>query len=272
VRNWQVSAADETGDMPKRRRNAKRRTPSQAAADARSEEIAVFLGRALKDARGRSGELQGDLSEKAGVAQSTFSEAEHGKGASFSLAVWVRMCRAVGSDLRAYLDQVSGADQPRDHVHLRNQELIAQSGQAGGWTIRAEAAIDRDPSRTRSADVLLTRPGEHAIFEVIDWFDDVGATLRGWERRVARVGERAIAGMSVAQDGLPRACGCWVVRRTQRNRDLVAAHPAIFRASFPGSARRWLAALTDPATPMPDTPALLWVTVAGDRLIPANLG
>ncbi|MEO6350453.1 MAG: hypothetical protein ABIP53_07360 [Candidatus Limnocylindrales bacterium] len=45
-----------------------------------------------------------------------------------------------------------------------------------------------------------------------------------------------------------------------------------FHARFPGSGHAWLAALGEPTNPMPNDPALLWVTVRGDRLYPARMG
>ena len=64
--------------------------------------------------------------------------------------------------------------------------------------------------------------------------------------------------------------GCWVVRATRRNRSLVAEHGALFRARFPGSASHWLESLRTGRS-MPSEPALLWVTVAGDRLFASRL-
>jgi len=51
---------------------------------------------------------------------------------------------------------------------------------------------------------------------------------------------------------------------------LITAHATLFAARFPGSGVAWLAALTDPTMPVPDQPALLWVSVRGDRVFPAR--
>jgi hypothetical protein len=76
----------------------------------------------------------------------------------------------------------------------------------------------------------------------------------------------------VGDESVPRIGGCWLVRATRRNRQLVGEHRHFFRARFPGSGRAWLAALSDAAVPMPAEPALLWVDVGGTRLFAARLG
>jgi len=145
---------------------------------------------------------------------------------------------------------------------------------AGGWHGLAEEQIDREARSSRFADVLLERPHvqpeEVALMEIIDWFDDVGAPLREWPRRLEAVERRAIARM-VGDQGVPKVGGCWLIRATRRNRELVAAHANIFRNRFPGSGRAWLAALTQTTAAMPDAAALLWVSVDGTRIWPSRL-
>jgi hypothetical protein len=124
------------------------------------------------------------------------------------------------------------------------------------------------------ADVLLYRrrerqPSEYALTELIDWFDDVGAPIRDWNRRLDAVERYAIARMQ-GDESVPVRCGCWVIRATRRNRELLAQHRNFFGARFPGSGRMWLAALTSAEMPMPTEPALLWISVGGDRLLPAR--
>lgn len=146
----------------------------------------------------------------------------------------------------------------------------------GGWRSRAEAPIDRDPARSRSADVLLQRRRgrlvEHLFVDIWDWFEDVGASLRSYERALARVKQDAIAALTpdAEVDGV-RVSGLWVVRATARNRELLTDHRHLFRARFPGSGGRRLKALTDPATPFPQESAWLWVSVSGERLFAACL-
>jgi hypothetical protein len=224
----------------------------------------------LLDARHVSRQPQRSAAAAAGISQAMWSLLERGEGAHATLATWNRAAMGVDTSLAAYLRETSAAHLPRDAVHLRNQELILRTAAPGGWSGLAEAQLDPDPRASRSGDVLLQRRLEFALADVWDWFDDVGAALRSWPRRLDAVERYAIARMAGDQP-LPIVSGCWVVRATRRNKRLVADHCLLFRASFPGSGRAWLAALGDPAMPMPTLPALLWVTVNGERIYPARL-
>jgi hypothetical protein len=220
---------------------------------------------------------QAKAAAAAGISRGEWSGLELGKR---DATLWIvnRAAHAVGGKLRAYVEETSAATLPKDAVHLRNQELVLRTAAPGAWRGQPEATIDRDAGRSRHADVLLERRGtagpgatEYALFEVIDWFEDVGAPTRDWARRLDAVEKRAIARM-VGEEFVPRISGCWLVRATRRNRQLVSEHRHFFRARFPGSGRAWLAALTDTATAMPAQPALLWVDVGGTRIFAARLG
>lgn len=259
--------------MPTRRRTqVKRRTATQVAADEAASAIAQSLGSALKDARATAARSQRAAAELAGMVHSTIAEAEKGKGDDFTLRTWSRLAAAVGITLHAYLKRVSAADQPRDAVHLRVQELLLQTSAPGGWNGTAELAIDDAARGSRSVDVALERATlavpEVAVLEVVDWLDDVGAALRDWTRRLARVDQLATSRLTREVAGgtvLPRVAGCWVLRATERNRGLVRDHGMVFRGRFPGPGAAWLRALGGP-TPMPLDSALLWVSVDGTRL------
>ncbi|MEO6349833.1 MAG: helix-turn-helix transcriptional regulator [Candidatus Limnocylindrales bacterium] len=262
-----------------RKNRAARRTPIQAAADRQSDELAARLGLMLRDARQQRRITQREASERAGLSPSTWSWLEIGRDGRVTLATVNRAAIAVGSSLNVYLKQTSAAGQPRDAVHLRNQELVIRTAAPGLWQALPEELIDREARTSRAADVLLHRaasvlvgqPACYALVEVWDWFDDVGAAAREWGRRLDAVNRYSIARMAT-DSPLPLTSGCWVVRATQRNRRLVNEHSGFFRSRFPGSAQAWLTALTNPAAPMPSQPALLWVTVKGDRIFPSRLG
>ncbi len=270
--------------MPRRKRSLPR-TPRQATADRRSDELAGRLGRSLRDARKAVGLSQLAAADRAGLARSTWSGLEVARDGGVTMATLNRAAMAVRVDLRAYLENASAASQPRDAIHLRHQELIIRTAATGGWNALAEAALDRDARTSRAADVLLERGTEYAIAEVWDWFDDVGAALRDWDRRLDALDRYAIArlnpaagvggpvrsGGSAAPVVLPKVGGCWVVRATRRNRELVSDHRHLFRARFAGSGHAWLESLTTSRS-MPERAALLWVSVDGRRLFPARLG
>ena len=201
---------------------------------------------------------------------------ELGAATSMSLRSWSRVAHVLGADLHAYLAQRSAADAPRDSVHLRTQELVARTAERGAWRSIPEFAIDDAARGTRSLDLWLERQHvsgegvEVAVIEVMDWFDDVGARFRDWDRRLERARQLAIATRTVERDHgpvLPRVSGCWVVRATTRNRELIREHATLFDARFPGSGRRWLDAFAGSAA-MPPEPAIIWVSVDGTRLFP----
>ncbi len=230
----------------------------------------------LKDARQRTSVSQATAARRAGLGASTWSWLEIGRDGRVTLTTLNRAAMAVGVTLNAYLKGASATTQPRDAVHLRHQELVIRTAAPGGWQPLPEELIDREARTSRAVDVLLSRrslgrPTCYAVAEIWDWLADVGAAVRDWSRRLDAVERYAIARM-VGDEPLPRVSGVWVLRATRRNRQLVNDHRAFFRARFPGSGRAWLAALTDPAREVPAQPALLWVSVAGDRLYGSRLG
>jgi transcriptional regulator with XRE-family HTH domain len=223
----------------------------------------------LKDGRTRHGWTQLEAAGKAGVSRTEWSTLELGRRPATFWAV-NRAAHALGSNLSAYLDQVSAADVPRDAVQLRNAELLIVTAKPGGWLSLPEAQLDSDARKSRWVDVLLERrhrhaPTEYCACEIWDWLADVGSATRDFVRRLQALDRYGVARMQ-GDDPVPRVSGFWLLRATKRNRELVAQHQNFFHDRFPGSGRAWLAALADPAAPMPDQPALLWVSVRGDRL------
>jgi transcriptional regulator with XRE-family HTH domain len=225
----------------------------------------------LGDARKAIAATQHEAAGTAGISRGTWSGLEIRGDGRVTLATWNRAAFAVGTRVDVFLKRASATSQPRDAVHLRHQELIIRAAAGGGWRALPEEPIDREARSSRAADVLLQRGTEYALIEVWDWFDDVGGALRDWDRRLSALERYAIARMAV--DGpVPFHGGCWVLRATQRNRQLVHEHRHLFRARFAGSPPAWLAALTTTARPVPDKAALLWVAVGSTRLFPARLG
>jgi hypothetical protein len=138
-------------------------------------------------------------------------------------------------------------------------------------------ALDADLTRSRHADVVLERHNgaararEYCLCEITDWIGDVGAAVRDFSRRLAALDRYAVRHMQ-GDESLPLTAAFWLVRATRRNRQLVADHRHFFHARFPGSGRAWVAALTSRAARLPTEPALLWVSVAGERVFPWRLG
>ena len=215
--------------------------------------------------------------ERAGFSRSEWSGLELGRRLATE-ATLNRAAFAVGGSLDAWIKQTSAADQPKDAVHLRHQELIIRLSIGGAWRALPEELIDRDARTSRAADVLLHRRSnvdgvnEYAFWDVWDWFDDVGGPVRDFGRRLEAVDRYATARMRGDDAQLPRIGGCFVVRATNRNRGLISDHRHFFAARFPGSGHQWLTALTDTGAPMPREPALVWVAANGEQLFPSRLG
>ena len=251
-----------------RRNRQQRRTAAQAAADRAADETVGRVGSMLKDARRAGGWTIEQAAGRAGIATSTWSRLEVGADGRTTFATMNRAASAVGRPLHAYLERASAADQPRDIVHLRNQELVIRTASGGEWRPLPEQLIDFDARTSRAADALLCRARDYALVEIWDWFADVGSAARDWPRRLDAVERYAIARMR--DDTLPRVSGVWIVRATRRNRELLRGHEHFFRALLPGSSVGWLRALGDQHATMPQQPGLLWVSVRGERLYPVR--
>lgn len=231
----------------------------------RSLEIMRRLGVGLRAARTRAGLRQRDVADLAGISQSFFSRIERGVVTSVSIETVAACCEAVGHRLAAFVELAPGATAPRDMEHLRRQRLVLDIASRGAWHGTPEAAVPGDGPHPRSIDVLLRRPvrREIAVVEIIDMLADVGDAVRNLEAKVAAI--------SAAEPGV-RVSGLLLVRRTARNRHVVAELRSIFAARYPASSAAWLRALEDPAAPMPDAGGFAWTSVAGDRLVAARLG
>ena len=185
--------------------------------------------------RGRLSQRQ--LGELVGLSQPEINRLEAGRGANAGLDTWAACGAALGMQLAAFLEQASGADQPRDLEHLRRQNLVIASR---GRRV-AGAPSPRPPSLPmvrypRSIDVLLLRRVRHeaAIVEVWDLITDGGAAMRGLEVKVRATRERLGASWRVQ--------GLLVVRgyRTEPRARRRPAAPIRFEVSriLAGLARR----------------------------------
>ena len=184
------------------------------------------------------------------------------------MATWASAAEAVDEQLVAFLEHVSGATRPRDYEHLKRQQLIVRTAPKGGWQPMPELPIDAKAIRSRSVDVFLRRDDRHeaVVVEVWDWFADVGEAMRGLDGKTAAAKRM----LEDRRDGAWRVGGLWVVRGTRRNRQLVGELRELFASKFPGFPAAWLAALNDPASPMPSPSGFLWTDVRDTRLITAR--
>jgi len=245
----------------------RRATRASVAGRRRATVLAARLGAALREVRLAAHLSQLEVAARSGVSQPAISSLELGRGAATSLDRWASVFASLGLQLAVFAEGVSNADKPRDYEHLKRQQLVVIAAASGGWTPMVEAQVDRAPQPSRSIDVLLGRGAkrEAIVVEVWDWLDDLGAALRGIDRKVA-----SLRGQLAARPGGAgewRVSGLWVVRGTRRNRELAAEFRHLFTSRFPVSTTDWSRALTDPATQMPRAAGILWTDVKGERLL-----
>ena len=226
----------------------------------RADAVAVRLGVGLRDARIAAAMTQAEAADRARISQARWSELERGLGANAPIEVWALVAAAVGVQLAAFLEQVSGAGLPRDMEHLRRQSAVIDRAAAGGWSPAPEMPVSRGGSG-RVIDVFLTRAcrREAAVVEVWDLLLDMGAAFRSFDDKLEAVRTR-LPGWTVS--------GAWVLRGTRRNRGLVVELAPLFAARFPGDGRAWLAALDQPTSALPPGAALLWTDAAATALAP----
>lgn len=250
--------------MPNRSR--RRAGSTRIAARRRSAYLISRIGTGLRESRIAVRLTQAQAAERAGISQGFWSVLERGGGTAASIETIASCAAAVSTQLTAFLEATPGAILPRDIEHLRRQQLVVATAAAGGWKSRPERPIDRDAIRSRSIDVYLERDfrREIAIVEIEDLLADGGDAMRGLENKVAAVRREVAPDIAVR--------GLLILRATSRNRALVRELRDLFSARFPASSEAWLAALRDPARPMPSADGFAWSSVDGSRLFAARLG
>jgi transcriptional regulator with XRE-family HTH domain len=243
--------------MPKYRRQG-----LAAEATRRNREQTARLGGLIREARLRRRVTQQQLGQRVSLSRSAVSAIERGLGGGHTLDTWQRL--AVALDIRLTFDL--GRDpieEPIDAGHLRIQELVLRLGRAAGYRGSFELAT-RPADPARSTDVGLRDDHRRRLTLVECWntIGDLGAAARSSQRKLAEAEALAIA---VGGDRPHGVAGCWVVRATARNRDLVRRYPEIFAARFPGSSLGWVRALTLGTEP-PTEPGLVWCDARTTRL------
>jgi transcriptional regulator with XRE-family HTH domain len=210
---------------------------------------------------------QAGVAERAGLSQGHVSHLERGRGRTASIETWAMVAAAVGEQLVGFLERAPGADVPRDIQHLRRQSALISIAAPGGWWALPDLRLDQDARWSRSIDVALVRraTAEAVVAEIWNWFEDVGGALRGLDGKVAALRDQLDPSVEWTVRGL------FVVRDTRRNRQLMTELGPMFAARFPGNARTWLRALTDPVERLPDGDGLLWSDRTGTSLKASRL-
>jgi len=230
----------------------------------RNLEQLVQLGASLRQSRIRRKWTQDDLAKRAGVSRSSASRIERGLGGGQTLDSWQRLALAAGTSLVVKLQRDPLAD-TADAGHLAIQELVLRLGRRAGFPRSFELAT-RPAEPWRSTDVGLRDDRRRVLILCECWntFGDIGAAARSSGRKLAEAAEYAAA---IWGRQPHRIAGCWIVRATRRNRELVRRYPEIFTSRFPGSSRGWVAALTQ-GVDAPIEPGLAWCDIDATRLIP----
>lgn len=242
--------------------NRPRRTVRQIQVDDLADRTVRRLGTDIRLARLRRRITQEDLAHAIGISRATQSRLELGRGQGVPVRIWLALGIELGLTPRFEL-QRDWREATRDAGHLALQDLILRLGRAAGYDGTFELA-SRSHEATRSIDVCLRSDRERRLVVAEAWntIGDVGAGARSFQRKLAEAAQFAVA----IGDGKPYDVhGVWVVRATARNRDLVARYPHVFRAAFPGSSTRWVAALTTGSAP-PAEPGLIWSDPKATRL------
>jgi hypothetical protein len=210
---------------------------------------------------------QAQVADRAALSQTLISDLEIGHGQGASIETWAMVAAAVGEQFVGFLENAPGASLPRDIQHLRRQSALIVIAAPGGWSGLPEFRLDRDARWSRSIDVALVRQAtaEAVVVEIWNWFEDVGAAMRGLDGKVAALRDALDPSIEWTVRGL------FIVRDTRRNRKLAAEVGPLFAARFPGNARDWLRALTDPRQPMPNRDGLLWSDRTGSKLTASRL-
>jgi transcriptional regulator with XRE-family HTH domain len=234
-----------------------------AEAKRRNREQLAALGLQIRSSRERRGLTQRGLGERIGLSQSGLSKIERGLGGSFSVDTWQRLGLALDRPLQLELLRDPRAD-PADAGHLAIQELVLRAAAAAGW--RAMPELPTRPGRSwRSGDVVLRSeiPRALVLVECVNVLGDVGAAARSFDRKLIDLEE---LGVTLGHGQPYRTAGCWVVRASRSNRELLRRYPSLFSARFPGSSLAWLRALAAGGPP-PQGPGLVWSDATASRLL-----
>lgn len=229
----------------------------------RTASIVDGLGQEVRRSRRRLRLTQGQLAARVGVHQTWISDIELGRGDGVPLATWVSLGVALDRPLAiSFSKAIDPASTLADAGHLEMQEVVLGLAAATG-----RAAVVERPSRpedpSHSTDIAIRDDPHRTLILVEAWntFGDLGAAIRSTTRKVAEV--------AAAEAGRPRpyrVVTVWLVRASATNRALISTYPSLFAATFDGSSRAWVKALTDGATP-PERPGLVWFEPGAGRLM-----
>ena len=243
-----------------------RRTSEVIQGGREATALAGTLGAAVRIGRRGKRMSLGDLAARVGISRTRIAEIERGEGLGAPLQTWVALGIALDRPLAVSFSRPLGDERrPVDAGHLEIQEhvlgLARATGRHGTFELPSRPA---DPAR--STDVGLRDDRHRVLIQTECWntFGDLGAAVRATNRKTVEAATHVVA-TAHGETEPYRIATVWVVRASAANRALLARYPHIIDAAFPGSSRRWVAALIDGAEPPPD-PGLVWFDPATRRL------
>jgi hypothetical protein len=156
-------------------------------------------------------------------------------------------------------------DDVRDAGHLAIQELVLRVAAAAASMRRSSFQFALACLATRSTSSCGTTSGG------CSWCARRGTRSATSEQAPAhssgKLGQAEQLAGTLGLDGPHRVRGCWVVRATTANRNLVRRYPTIFASRFPGSSLGWWRTLIAGDDP-PAQPGLVWSDREASKLFP----
>lgn len=228
----------------------------------RAARAAASLGQEVRASRLRRKLTQKVLATKTGVSRSQIAKIETGRGVGVRAAEWFALADALGRYLRFELarDQLAA---PVDAGHLDIQQLVLRLARQAGFDDRHVELPGRSGSGWTDVGLVRRASRTLALIECVNTVGDLGASFRSSDRKFADAVQLAAA---LGGEGPEfRVAMCWVVRDTQRNRELVVRYEHIFEARFPGSSLAWVRAMTN-GGPLPEQAGLIWCDRVSSRL------
>src|SRR4051812_16134439 len=224
--------------MPRKPRS-RARTSAVLDGRRRARAAAGKLGQSVAEARARRRWTQTQLGEKVGLSESRIGQIERGLGFGLPAHSWFSLAAALNLPLRLEFGR-DALHAPTDAGHLAIQELMLRQAKQLG-VARFFELPTKPAESTMSADVGWRDDNRRVLIlnECWNTFGSVNAAVRSTHRKLAEAEQLAAA----TRDGY-RVAGCWIVRDTRRNRELLASYPEVFESAFPGSSVAWVRTLT----------------------------
>lgn len=233
-----------------------RRTDDEVAGQVEAARLVATLGQQVRAARRGARMTLRTVAKRVGISAARLSEIERGLGGGAPIATWVSLGIALARPLSIALTRPLGEPRgPADAGHLQIQEhvlaLAHDTGRHGTFELPTRPS---DPARSTDVGIRDVRHGVRILAECWNTFGDLGAAARSTHRKAAE------AAATWPDD---RVATVWIVRATAANRRLLARYPHILAASFPGSSRAWVRALTRGDIAPPAEPGIIWYESSG---------